>query len=310
MTDRIDRSADRYTVAVTSTAENSPHSFALQMIGAGRSVLEIGCAAGHVTEQLVAAGNEVVGVELDSAAAARAERFARRVHRLDLDRDRITEFEHDEFDVLLAGDVLEHLRDSLATLTDALQLLRPDGEVIISVPNAAHADVRLHLLEGRFEYASEGLLDHTHMRWFTRASLREMLAEAGLTAVELRRVVCPVGGSNVGVDLSIHSRAVVDFVTADPDHDTFQFVVRCQRTAGGCEDALAALQHEWPRHSCDEVDELRLYAKNLRAALDLWETSRHAKLRNLQRRWLDRIRTVAQGRKASAEHLRGDRSDA
>lgn len=310
MTDPTDRSADRYTVEVSPATANNPHSFALQMIGSGRSVLEIGCAAGHVTEQLVAAGNEVVGVEFDAEAAERARRFARRVHRLDLDRDRISDVEHDRFDVILAGDVLEHLRDPLTTLRDALGLLEPDGEVIISVPNAAHGDVRLHLLEGRVEYASDGLLDHTHLRWFTRTSLQQLLADAGLTAVELRRVVCELGGSDVGVELDVHSAAVVDFVRADPDHDTFQYVVRCQRTVEGLDDALDRPPHDWPADPGADNDELRRYVDDLRRALDDWESSRYAAVRSARRRWTDRVRSLVGRGDTAGVQSDGDNSEA
>ncbi|MEM1334766.1 MAG: class I SAM-dependent methyltransferase [Actinomycetota bacterium] len=274
-------SAARYRVPIDRNDRNHPNALALQLIGHDRRVLELGCATGFVTEHLVAAGNQVVGVEFDESAAAEARAVATRVHHLDLDQERVTDVEAARFDVLYAGDVLEHLRDPLATLTDALTLVDDGGDVVLSIPNAAHGDVRLHLLEGRVEYADTGLLDRTHLRWFTRASLRSMLDDAGLVAVELRRVVRPLGGTSVPTDLGLFGADVVDFIRADPDHDTVQFVVRCRRRAELVDDdadALASVPHDWPEPSDAELRELRAYAHHLRVALDTWEHSRLAAL--------------------------------
>lgn len=275
----------RYEAEVDPERDNDPFAFALQMVGHDRRVLELGCAGGHVTRALVERGNTVVGVEFDPADAELARPHTERLHLLDLDRDLVSDHESSGFDVLLAGDVLEHLRDPARTLVDSLSLVAPGGDVVISVPHLAHADVRLHLLEGRVEYADGGLLDRTHLRWLTRASLHDLLADAGLVGVELRRVTRPLGSTRIGVTPGAHSDAVLDFIRSDPDHDVFQFVVRARRRhelpAGfdpRADDALAPVTHEWPHHDCDEVDELRRYAHDLRTALDAWENSRTARV--------------------------------
>ena len=185
--------SERYRMPVSLSAENNPHSFALDMVGSSRTVLELGCSGGHVTELLVAAGNTVVGVESDPVWAAEASKFAERVHVLDLDVDSVADVESGRFDVIVAGDVLEHLRDPLAALVKVLPLLKPGGDVIISVPNMAYVDVRLLMLEGRIEYQDEGLLDRTHLRWFTRDSLRDLIEHAGLAAVEVPTVCHAIG---------------------------------------------------------------------------------------------------------------------
>ncbi len=285
---------DRYEVPVDPHAENNAHAFALQMVGSDRRVLELGCATGHVTQRLVEAGNTVVGAEFDPDAAARAEQVAQRVHVVDLDRDRISSLETEPVDVILAGDVLEHLRDPLAALVDAMTLLAPDGDVVVSVPNAVHGDVRLHVLEGRVEYLDDGLLDQTHLRWFTRDSLRAFLDDAGLVPVEVRRVKLAMGESNVASDPALHSRATVDFVRSDPEHDTFQFVVRARRRsevepAEIEADLLGRPAWTWATYPDEDIDELRAYAHNLRVALDAWERSRTARALATVRRVTDRI---------------------
>jgi 2-polyprenyl-3-methyl-5-hydroxy-6-metoxy-1,4-benzoquinol methylase len=86
------------------------------------------------------------------------------------------------YDVILLLDVLEHLTDSLGTLIELCSALRPGGTIVVSLPNVAHFSVSVPLLlERRFEYADEGILDRTHVRFFTEQSAVRLLNDAGLT---------------------------------------------------------------------------------------------------------------------------------
>ncbi len=285
-----DRSADHdtdvYTVEVDPNAENNPHSHALRIVGAGHRVLEVGCSTGYVTEHLVAAGNTVVGVEIDPEAALLAERFAERVHVADLDLVPVSSVEHERFDVIVLGDVLEHLRDPDAALRDLLTLLDPDGRVVISIPNVAHADLRLLLLEGRWTYQDTGLLDRTHLRFFTRESLREFLAAHGLTATRLERVIINPFTSGLPVDATAHGSDVLDWIDADPESRTFQFVVEA-RPGTGHTDALAATpvaDRPLLRHRADAETSSRRAAEleqenaALRAEVDAWRNAKVVRL--------------------------------
>ena len=84
------------------------------------------------------------------------------------------------YDAILFLDVLEHLRDPDGVLRAARDWLRPGGRVLCSLPNVAHWRVRLALARGRFDYTENGLMDATHLRWFTRRTARELLTRAGL----------------------------------------------------------------------------------------------------------------------------------
>jgi len=95
-----------------------------------------------------------------------------------------------QFDVIVYGDILEHLRNPMEVIKGLNRSLRPDGRVIVSVPNFAHLWVRLNLLAGRFEYADRGILDRTHLRFFTVRSFKRFLEEAGLETEEM--VATPV----------------------------------------------------------------------------------------------------------------------
>ncbi len=275
----------RYRTTVDPSATNNPHSYALELVGGGHRVLEVGCSTGHVTTHLVAAGNTVVGVEIDEAAAAEARQVIEVVHVVDLDVTPLSTVEHGEFDVILLGDVLEHVRNPPAVLADIVTLLSPNGRLVVSVPNAAHVDVRLMLLEGRVEYQDDGLLDRTHLRWFTKASFRELLAQCGFVAIDLRRVIFPLGGSNVPFDRDAHSAATIDFVMADPDALSYQYVVECRRRSDVEPDGLdmlAPIEFEWPDHADEaaaaELAMLRARTARVEAELAAWENSNVAKL--------------------------------
>jgi len=297
-----------YRETVDPTATNNPHSYALQMTGRGQRVLEVGCSVGHVTEHLVAAGNTVVGVEIDPDAAAAAREFADRVHVLDLDVALLSEMERDEFDVMIFGDVLEHLRQPARTLVDACSLLAPRGRVIISVPNVAHVDVRLILLEGRWEYQPTGLMDDTHLRWFTKSSLRNLLRTAGLVATRLERVRIGRFGSDIEFDVDRSRTDALAFIEVDPEAYTFQYVVEAIRAdeAAGLNDALAGDDIvDWPpmdhaetaaalgaevAELREQVAELEQQRAALQANVDAWENSTLARVARPARAGWARVR--------------------
>lgn len=292
--------SERYRETVDPAAPNSAHAMAIRMVGRDRRVLEVGCSVGHVTEHLVANGNDVVGIEIDPAAADEARRFATAVHVADLDRTPLDELVEGPFDVIVFGDVLEHLRDPSAALADAVRLLADEGHVVVSIPNVAHADVRLMLLEGRWEYQEHGLLDDTHLRFFTREGLHDLLAGCGLVATELDRVTIPMFATNLPVTPELHGEALRRFVLSDTEALTFQFVVTARRRdAWQGEDVLDRQPSPLDPVGVDEArlrrenDELRVMLAEREAheaalvtELDAWRNSTLARVsRPLRAAW-------------------------
>ncbi len=92
------------------------------------------------------------------------------------------------FDCIIFADVLEHLAEPLTVLTASRSLLATGGRIIVSVPNVANFNVRAMLLKGKWVYEDEGIMDRTHLRWFTRESILALIAEAGLEPEELHYV--------------------------------------------------------------------------------------------------------------------------
>jgi 2-polyprenyl-3-methyl-5-hydroxy-6-metoxy-1,4-benzoquinol methylase len=171
---------------------HSSHSVIMTRLGEGRGrrALDVGAADGFLAERLTAQGWSVTAVERDPELAARARGRCKEVVVADLDT--APPLLSDTFDAIVYGDVLEHLRDPRAALVAVDRYLAPGGTVIVSVPNVAHLWVRLSLLVGRFDYAERGILDRTHLRFFTRRTLRALLREAGLTVVELTTTPVPL----------------------------------------------------------------------------------------------------------------------
>jgi SAM-dependent methyltransferase len=217
-----------YWAPVDPSAPNNSHAYALEMIGSNKRVLELGPAAGAFTRALVDKGCRVVAIEVDPEAAAGVEPVAERVIVGDLSDPAVvaSAIDDERFDVVVGGDVLEHLRDPLEVLRACRAALKPGGYVVLSLPNIAHADVKLQLLDGRFPYRPTGLLDRTHLRFFTLETIHELLHDAGLLPVDLRRVIVPVFATEQAVDPATVPPEILERATADAESETYQFVVQ------------------------------------------------------------------------------------
>jgi len=151
--------------------------------GPGR-VLDVGCSSGYLARPLREAGARVVGIELDPAAAAEARAVCEAVVVGDVESVDLP-FEPASFDVVLCGDVVEHLRDPGAALARLRPFLRPGGRLVLTTPNVANWVIRLSLLAGRWRYTDRGILDRTHTHLFTRNTLTETVTQAGYRFVAL-----------------------------------------------------------------------------------------------------------------------------
>lgn len=202
----------------------------LELCGRSRAVLEVGCSTGYVSSALRERGNRVVGIEGDPEAAEIARGACDEVVVADLnDPDALAPFTHSSFDVAVFGDVLEHLQDPQHILTQTRRLLRVGGYLVITIPNVAHWSLRLLLLNGRFDYQDRGLLDRTHLRFFTRDSFSHLLQQAGYQVHLVRALRNPFPGWNRLGDSILErppfaARAWLRSVFRRPDSEAFQYV--------------------------------------------------------------------------------------
>ncbi len=168
----------------------SSHYYAARLIGTDQRVLEVGCAAGKFGSELVQAGNRVVGVDVQPNVPLDA--GYEDVLETHLENGVSESLANQQFDRILLLDVLEHLRDPSKLLRDCRTLLAQRGKLIVSVPNAVNLTVRLMVLFGRFRYSDRGILDWSHLRFFTAKTIRALLEEHGYRVSGRRYTVVPI----------------------------------------------------------------------------------------------------------------------
>ena len=162
-----------------------------RLAGVGKRVLELGSGPGVITRLLKANECRVTALELDGNAIEIVSQYCETVYPCDLnDPEWPTKLAGAaKFDVVVAGDVLEHLYDPWATLRNLLPLLADDGCVVVSLPHIGHNAVIACLLLGDFEYQPWGLLDKTHIRFFGIKNIQALFNDAGFKIVEVDYVV-------------------------------------------------------------------------------------------------------------------------
>jgi SAM-dependent methyltransferase len=138
-----------------------------EAIGTGKRVLDLGCRSGALTRHLLE-GNEIVGVDVDPAALAKAAALG--IEPVQANVEEPLPFEDESFDAVVAGELLEHLQFPDALAREVRRVLRPGGVLVGSVPNAFRLQSRLRFLRGQ---PPED--DPTHLRMFSPDAMRELL---------------------------------------------------------------------------------------------------------------------------------------
>ena len=209
---------------------NSSLMLMARMIGEGKRVLDVGCASGYFARLLQKSGCQVTGIDANPEALESARAGCSHTILADLDAvpllpllDGVT------FDVIAFGDVLEHLHDPLRLLDQARGALAEGGYIVASIPNIAHGAIRLSMLSGRFDYQEFGLLDESHVRFFTAKSLDEVFLCAGFAVERIERTTLALFETSDLVPEVVRDQyepATIAEVERDPECETLQFVVR------------------------------------------------------------------------------------
>jgi 2-polyprenyl-3-methyl-5-hydroxy-6-metoxy-1,4-benzoquinol methylase len=177
--------------------DGSSHAVMLQMLESlpASRILDLGCSGGLFADRARTIGHHVTGVdfmEIDGVRD-RTDRFF--VTDLEVG---IPEEVGDRYDVVVAGDVIEHLSRPSETLRQIRNVLRPGGQLLLSVPNFGHWYPRARVVTGLFGYDRRGILDNTHLRFFTRSTLRRMVRSAGFDIMEELATGLPLGAVGAG----------------------------------------------------------------------------------------------------------------
>lgn len=180
-----DESALRYDRLVYEAGGlAASHRWLVERVPHDSTVLDCGCAGGLTARALSEERGCVVdGAEVSAEAAATAREACRQVHVGSLEDADFVESLGSGYDRILFGDVLEHLADPGRVLELVRPRLAPEGRILISVPNVAYWRMRIHLLFGRFRYRDSGLLDRTHLRFYSYHGARSLVEGAGYRVV-------------------------------------------------------------------------------------------------------------------------------
>ncbi len=247
--DEMDRMSSNNVVGAyekrCSTPENGTNDYFRQerrdvevlVPDGARRILDVGCGEGILGRRLLEKGaTEVIGVEVSPEVCRRAERNLTRVICGDIEEVALP-FEEGYFDCLILADILEHLKDPGSTLKKLAGYLSPDGAVVASIPNVRYYAVVDMLVEGRWRYEDSGILDRTHLRFFTRKEAEVLFAEAGLEITGITANVDPAYESlndPLAGEISF-GRVSLRGMSPEELRDlfVFQYLMRAQKA--GCE---------------------------------------------------------------------------
>lgn len=242
----------KYFVDIERIQENDSHRIILNQIAPDSVVLECGCASGYMTRYMKEAlGAKVSIVERNPSDYDQAREYAADGICADLEsREWWEYYQGRKFDYILFADVLEHLRNQESVLKWAVDLLKEDGTVIASIPNVAHADILVNLLNGRWNYTPLGLLDNTHIHFWAEKNLDSLYRQAGLTVVEQDyTIVSPFMTEQKSEENISGLLPAIYTLCQQPFADVYQFVFSAKKADYVRETGIACTDHYTERHA-------------------------------------------------------------
>ncbi len=207
--------------------DGSSHAVMLQMLAdtPPSRILDVGCSGGLLAERMRELGHKVVGVDYLEVPGVRdrTDDF----HQADLNQGLPPEA-GEGYDVVIAGDIIEHLVRPASALREMRRVLRPGGQLLLSVPNFGHWYPRLRTAFGIFGYDRRGILDDTHLRFFTRSTLRRLAVSCGFDIIEERSTGLPLGTISEADGRVLWVVRKIDgfFVRLRPTVFGYQFILR------------------------------------------------------------------------------------
>jgi 2-polyprenyl-3-methyl-5-hydroxy-6-metoxy-1,4-benzoquinol methylase len=197
-------------------------------------ILDVGTASGYLGKMWRRGGHYVAGIEYDAAAAEKAREYYDAFQVADVESFAFPY--RREFDYIIFADVLEHLRDPAAVLRRCIPALKESGKIIVSAPNIANWIIRLGLLFGKFDYMDRGILDRTHLRFFTKRSLKQLMSEVSCEVLDAIPTPLPV-------QLVL---PVTESKFFAPFHEVHYALTRCSKTFFAYQFVIVAAPCDFP----------------------------------------------------------------
>ena len=208
-------------------AENLPQI--LHWVTPNSRVLEFGPAMGYMTHYMNNTLNcSITAVELSEEMAQHAKKHTEKIIIANLDTDAWENEIEGTFDYILFADVLEHLRDPEKVLQSASSFLKPNGSILTSIPNIGHSAIILSLLDGEFNYTTYGLLDTTHIHFFTRKSIQNMMSNCRLGCLAERNSIKNPANTELRKFFIQHIASIPSIITKK-DILVYQFINQWKR---------------------------------------------------------------------------------
>lgn len=204
---------------------NAFTSKVIEKVGHNKSVLELGCNNGYMTRIFHGRGCRVTGVDFDKNALELAKPFCEKIHHLDLNQWNDTFLQEEKFDVIVLADVLEHLPHPRHLLERLFNSLLPGGYLVASLPNVTHISLVYEMLKGSFEYRPRGLLDDSHLRFFSETGAYHLFESSGYFIRSFDRSFAPVGTTEFDQLSKKFGPELLKFVNQNRNATAYHFVI-------------------------------------------------------------------------------------
>lgn len=265
----------KYSVIAPNTKDGLKKHFGstYDYINKEDTVLDVGCSTGYYARLLTDdKGCTVDGIEIDFEDRKEAKKHLRNVFDVDLDSEiwpkKLTS---NKYNVIFLGDVIEHVKDASSVLQKLAKILEEDGIIIISTPNIAHITTRLELMGGNFEYEKTGILDETHLKYFTLRSLRKIINDLGFSIVNI-----DYSSNELHPDTVAHQLSTVGLkptkkfweMIKKPEAQAYQWkvVIKKEENVNNVEPILKPMENNF--WYLGQVDDLNKSINSLRSMLD------------------------------------------
>lgn len=218
-----------YLINLTLDDQNSSHFKIVNMIAPNSKVFDVGCAAGYFGEYLFKEMNcEMVGLDINPVHIAESQKTGayKALFNINLDDDAVNLDEYNGyFDYILLADVVEHLYNPQKIIAKLKPLLNPNGRILFSIPNISHACIKLKLLNNLFEYTQYGLLDSTHIRFFTLDSIIKMFNNLEMQIEDMQFVYYGESTFDQKNNVAKFPKDIIKYIQSTPQSYIYQYIL-------------------------------------------------------------------------------------